>query len=139
LLAYPGHPRWLDSRHVLTVGQRIVAVARRYVGHARYTSGGSSPKSGFDCSGFTRWVYAQADAATLPHEADAQRHVAHMHRISRSQARPGDLIFYFSGGPAYHVAIYAGHGRQYAAADERDGIRYQAIWSRDIQFRTDWH
>ncbi len=40
---------------------------------------------------------------------------------------------------AYHVAIYAGHGWQYAAADPQDGIRYQRIWTVAVEFRTDWH
>ena len=40
---------------------------------------------------------------------------------------------------AYHVAVYAGHGHQYAAATPADGVRYQPIWSRNVEFRTDWH
>jgi cell wall-associated NlpC family hydrolase len=132
-------PTVLARRAVSTPGARVVAVARRQVGHARYTDGGSSPAQGFDCSGLTLYAYRTAGVATLPHDAEAQRHVAHMRTISRAQARPGDLVFYFSGGPAYHVAIYAGHGMQYAAATPRDGIRYQAIWSSAVEFRTDWH
>lgn len=120
-------------------GTRVVRIARQYVGHTRYVEGGDSPKHGFDCSGYTRWVYAHANVARLPHNAEAQRHVRHMHRIARTAARPGDLVFYLSGRTAYHVAIYAGHGRQYAAATPRDGIRYQPIWSRNVEFRTDWH
>ena len=85
------------------------------------------------------WVYAHAGVANLPHNAEAQRQIRFMHRIPRAKARPGDLVFYFSGGPAYHVAIYAGHGKQYAAATPRDGIRYQPIWSSNVEFRTDWH
>jgi cell wall-associated NlpC family hydrolase len=127
------------AHSTVSPGTRIVRIARRYVGHARYVEGGASPKRGFDCSGYTRWVYSHARVATLPHNAEAQRHVKHMHKISRKAARPGDLIFYFSGRSAYHVAIYAGHGRQYAAATPRDGIRYQAIWSTNVEFRTDWH
>jgi hypothetical protein len=119
-------------------GARAARIARHYVG-ARYTEGGSSPRSGFDCSGFTRYVYGQADVASLPHNAEAQRHVRYMRHISRAAARPGDLIFYFSGGAAYHVAVYAGHGYQYAAATPGQGVRYQRIWSNDIEFRTDWH
>lgn len=122
-----------------TPGQRIVTVAKRWVG-ARYRFGGATPQQGFDCSGFTEFVYDRADVARLPHDANGQRFVRHMHRETRRQARPGDLIFYFHGsGPAYHVAIYAGRGYQYAAATPGDGVRYQRIWSRDIGFRTDWH
>jgi cell wall-associated NlpC family hydrolase len=119
-------------------GARAVRIAKRYVG-ARYTEGGASPRSGFDCSGFTMYVYNKAGIAGLPHNAQAQRAVAHMHRITRGNALPGDLVFYLSGRSAYHVAVYAGHGYQYAAATPRDGVRYQAIWSSDVVFGTDWH
>jgi cell wall-associated NlpC family hydrolase len=134
-----GHLTKLDRVNVKSPGDRLIAVAKRFVGHARYSEGGASPQQGFDCSGYTRWVYAHAGVAALPHNAEAQRHVRYMHRIPRSQARPGDLVFYFSGGPAYHVAIYAGHGMQYAAATPQDGIRYQAVWSSEVEYRTDWH
>lgn len=134
-----GHLVTLDQVRVRSAGERIIAIAKRYVGHSRYVDGGSSPKRGFDCSGYTRWVYSQAHVASLPHNAEAQRHVGHMRHISRAQARPGDLVFYFSGGDAYHVAVYAGHGKQYAAATPQDGIRYQDVWSSDVEYRTDWH
>jgi cell wall-associated NlpC family hydrolase len=119
--------------------ERIVAIAKRYVGHARYVEGGASPRHGFDCSGFTEYVYAKAHARRLPHNAEAQRHLRGMRHISRKAARRGDLVFYLSGGSAYHVAIYAGHGMQYAAATPRDGIRYQKIWSRQVEFRSPFH
>jgi cell wall-associated NlpC family hydrolase len=122
-----------------SAGARIVHVAKRYVGKAHYRWGGASPRRGFDCSGYVMYAYRKAHVARLPHNAQAQRHARHMHRISRRSARPGDLVFYLSGGRAYHVAIYAGHGRQYSAASPRYGIRYQRIWSRHVEFRTDWH
>lgn len=114
---------------------RIIALAKQLVG-GRYREGGSSPKTGLDCSGYTRYVYSVAHVASLPHNAEAQRHVAHMRRVSLAAARPGDLIFYLGGSTAYHVAIYAGHDMQYAAATPRDGIRYQHIWSSHVEFRS---
>jgi cell wall-associated NlpC family hydrolase len=118
-----------------SASSRIVTVARRYVG-ARYVEGGASP-SGFDCSGYTRYVYIAARVHTLTHNAESQREATRS--ISKSAARPGDLVFYMSGGSAYHVAIYAGHGWQYAAATVKDGVRYQPVWSSAVQYRTDWH
>lgn len=112
--------------------KRIVAVAKKLVGHARYAEGGNSPRRGFDCSGFTQYVYAKAKAGKLPHNAEAQRRMKHMKRVSARKARPGDLVFYSK--PAFHVAIYAGHHKQYAAATPRDGIRYQRIWSSDVTY-----
>jgi len=116
-------------------GTRIVTVAKRYVGHAKYRDGGASPKSGFDCSGYTKYVFAVAKVGTLPHNAEAQRRLKRMHAVSARNAKAGDLVFYLSGGSAYHVAIYAGHGMQYAAATPRDGIRYQKVWSSAVQYR----
>ena len=116
-------------------GQRIIDVAKRFVG-GRYVEGGASPR-GFDCSGYTMYAYAQANVHKLAHNANAQR--LSMRAISRSHARPGDLVFYLHGGYAYHVAIYAGHGWQYAAATVRDGVRYQKVWSTDVRYGTDWH
>jgi cell wall-associated NlpC family hydrolase len=116
---------------------RIISVAKRYVGYP-YAEGGASP-SGFDCSGYTQYVYYHAQVHWLPHNAEQQRHATGMRRIARSDARPGDLVFYLSGGYAYHVAVYAGGGMQYAAATVRDGVRYQAVWSSYVEYRTDWH
>lgn len=128
----------LDALRVRTPGQRVIAIAKKHVGD-RYVYGGVSPRTGFDCSGYTLYAYKKADVARLPHNTNTQMHARHMHRIGRKNARPGDLIFYMSGGSSFHVAIFAGHDMQYAAADPKDGVRYQKIWSRHIQFRTNWH
>jgi cell wall-associated NlpC family hydrolase len=127
---------WAAPAH-RSAGARIVTIAKRYL-HARYVEGGASPR-GFDCSGFTRFVYRRAHVRRLPHNAEAQRHVHGMRRVSRHAARRGDLVFYMSGGRAYHVAIYAGHGMQYAAATPSSGVRYQHVWSRQVQYRTYRH
>lgn len=116
----------------LTSGQRIVAVAKRYVGKVRYTEGGASPKRGFDCSGFTKYVYRVAHVAKLPHNAEAQRRMKHMHRVSARHAKPGDLVFYSK--PAFHVAIYAGKHQQYVAATSGTKIKKQKIWSSDVTY-----
>lgn len=129
----------LDSAWVLAPGTRVVRLAKRYVGNTPYVYGAASPQRGFDCSGYALYSYRRARVSSLPHNAEAQRHVRHMHLIRRSNARPGDLVFYLAGGSAYHVAIYAGHGMQYSAADPSDGIRYQRIWSSNVEYRTNWH
>jgi cell wall-associated NlpC family hydrolase len=136
-VASSAHPT-LARATISTPGARVVTIARKYVGTAPYRDGGASPK-GFDCSGYTLYAYVHANVSHLSHNAQAQRHAPGMRRISRATARPGDLVFYLSGGYAYHVAIYAGHGMQYAAATPRDGIRYQKVWSSAVEYRTDWH
>jgi peptidoglycan DL-endopeptidase CwlO len=82
---------------------RIVRFARRYLG-VRYSYGGTSPASGFDCSGFTRFVYAHF-GITLPHYSGAQ--FGRGRRVSRWGLRPGDLLFFDGFG---HVGMYIGHG-----------------------------
>ncbi|MCU1658998.1 MAG: hypothetical protein JWO57_3654, partial [Pseudonocardiales bacterium] len=123
-------------RPPVPLGTRIVTAAKQYVGKTPYVDGGTTPR-GFDCSGYTQYVYRQAKVASLPRTAEQQRRA--MRIIPASLARPGDLVFYLGGGGAYHVAIYAGGGMQYAAATPRDGIRYQHVWSSAVQYGTDWH
>jgi cell wall-associated NlpC family hydrolase len=133
----------LDTRQVKhdspAAGTRVVSVARRYVGRVPYRWGGSSPRTGFDCSGYTRYVYEHAHVRRLPHNAQAQRNTPRMHRIRARGARPGDLIFYLRGGRAYHVAIFGGHHTQYAATQPGQRIRHQRIWAHNIIYATDWH
>jgi cell wall-associated NlpC family hydrolase len=83
---------------------RIVRFARQYLG-VRYAYGGTSPGSGFDCSGFTRFVYAHFGIA-LPHYSGGQFGIGR--RVSRAALRPGDLVFFDSLG---HVGIYVGGDR----------------------------
>jgi cell wall-associated NlpC family hydrolase len=82
---------------------KLVHFARHYLG-VRYVYGGTSPGYGFDCSGFTRFVYAHF-GISLPHYSGAQFDLGH--RVTRGGLRPGDLLFFDGLG---HVGIYIGHG-----------------------------
>lgn len=106
-------------------GAAIVKVAKRYVG-AKYRSGGSSPRTGFDCSGFTSYVYAKV-GKKLPKSSSAQRHVGKV--VSRSKAKPGDLIW--SPG---HVAIYLGGNKQIDAPRPGKSIKVRSIWQHNPTF-----
>jgi cell wall-associated NlpC family hydrolase len=86
------------------MSQRVVTYAKRFIG-VRYVYGGSSPRSGFDCSGFVRYVYAHF-GVSLPRSSYAQ--FGDGRRVSRRSLRPGDLVFFDGVG---HVGLYVGNGR----------------------------
>jgi cell wall-associated NlpC family hydrolase len=79
----------------------IVNIARTLLGIA-YVYGGSTP-AGFDCSGFTSYVFGKA-GISIPRTASEQQAAA----TPVSDPQPGDLVFY--GSPAWHVGIYTGNG-----------------------------
>jgi cell wall-associated NlpC family hydrolase len=85
-------------------GERVVQFARKLVG-VPYVYGGSSPSSGFDCSGFVRFVYERF-GVDLPHSSYADFDLGRS--VSRGALRPGDLVFFHGLG---HVGLYIGGGR----------------------------
>lgn len=94
----------------------IVSIAQQYLG-TPYVYGGSSP-SGFDCSGFTMYVFAQV-GIKLPHGATSQ--LSYGTEVSRSDLQPGDLVFFQDyGAVASHVGIYIG-GDQFIHASSSSG------------------
>lgn len=100
-------------------GARIVSIAYNYVGY-RYVYGGSSPR-GFDCSGFTSYVYRSV-GISLGRSASAQYYSGT--HVSRANLQPGDLVFFantYKPGIS-HVGIYVGNGRFINAANESTGV-----------------
>ncbi len=86
-------------------GSTVVATAQQYLG-VPYVYGGASA-SGFDCSGFTMYVFAQV-GVKLPHGATSQ--LSYGTEVSRSDLQPGDLVFFQDyGAVASHVGIYIGN------------------------------
>jgi cell wall-associated NlpC family hydrolase len=95
-----------------------------------YVYGAAGPHS-FDCSGLTSYAFHHAGFGGLPRTAAAQSGFAH--RESRSHMRPGDLVFFYSGGHVYHVGIFDGfsHGRRIIVHSPYTGahVRREAIWT----------
>jgi len=110
------------SRHAaaLHARNRVVVLAWRAVG-TPYRWGGSSPRSGFDCSGLTRWVYGRV-GISLPHYSAAQWHYGR--RVSRRRLAPGDLVFLSGLG---HVGIYLGHGAVIHAPRPGERVRFERL------------
>ncbi len=96
----------LVSRQQITVstGERSVEIAKQYLG-APYVYGGKSP-SGFDCSGFTSYVYSQL-GITLPRTSYSQSTCGVA--VAKSELLPGDIVcFNTNGGGVSHVGLYVG-------------------------------
>lgn len=86
----------------------------------RYKYGGRNVDSGFDCSGFVRYVFDQAAGLTLPHTARSISQTGA--RITRSELQPGDLVFFNTLRRAFsHVGIYLGDNRFIHASSTSTG------------------
>jgi peptidoglycan DL-endopeptidase CwlO len=98
----------------------VVNIARGLLG-IPYVYGGESP-SGFDCSGFTMYVFGKA-GISIPRTASAQQRAA----TPVSDPKPGDLVFF--GSPAWHVGIYTGHGMMIDSPRSGKSTSERAIFS----------
>jgi cell wall-associated NlpC family hydrolase len=83
---------------------------------------GGTTTAGFDCSGFTQYVFAKM-GISLPRTAEQQRQAV----TPVTNPQPGDLVFF--GSPAYHVGIYAGNGTMWDSPHSGSAIAKRAIWS----------
>jgi peptidoglycan DL-endopeptidase CwlO len=101
----------------------VVGIAMNYLG-VPYVWGGASP-SGFDCSGFTMYVYAQV-GISLPHNAAMQYGMGSP--VGREFLQPGDLVFFNGLG---HVGLYIGGGQFIHAPHTGDVVKISSL--------TDWY
>ena len=100
----------------------VVAIALQYLG-VPYVWGGSSPSTGFDCSGFTMYVYAQV-GVSLPHHAASQYNYGVA--VPYDQLAPGDLVFFHGLG---HMGIYIGGGQFVHAPHTGDVVKISDLGS----------
>ena len=110
-------------------GSSILSIASRYIG-VPYVYGGSTPR-GWDCSGSVGYIFRQA-GIDLPRTANEQ--LQSTTRISSSQVRAGDLVFFLSGGRAYHVGIADGQGGMYDAQRTGKSFTHRDIYSANVVY-----
>jgi cell wall-associated NlpC family hydrolase len=128
------------SAQTLSFNQRAATYVETFIGRVPYVYGGSSPSSGFDCSGLTQYVYHH-EGKSIPRTAEEQ--FLSFRRESESKAWGGDLVFFHEDSDpnsyVYHVAIYEGGNHIVSATDPSQGIVWQTIWSSDVTFGTITH
>jgi cell wall-associated NlpC family hydrolase len=105
---------------VSTRGTRVARMSKRYLG-IRYRWAGSSPSSGFDCSGFTMYLYRKVGVG-LPHNAAMQYRYGRA--VPRSGLRPGDLVFFNGLG---HVGIYLRGNRFIHASSSGGSVKISSL------------
>ena len=114
-----------DAKEVTNTGSatgaEIVAFAKKYLGY-KYVYGGASPSKGFDCSGFTTYVYKHFGySISRTGAAQAKNGKA----VSKSEMQEGDLICFSNSSSSKrigHVGIYIGGGKFIHAANSRKGV-----------------
>jgi cell wall-associated NlpC family hydrolase len=98
-------------QQVRDAASEAVLAAMNYLG-VPYQRGGNSADSGFDCSGFTRYIFEHSLGLLLPRRSEQQAHEAGLKNVAREELRPGDLVFFNTLRRAFsHVGIYIGEGR----------------------------
>ncbi|WP_368259591.1 C40 family peptidase, partial [Enterococcus sp. 2201sp1_2201st1_C11_2201SCRN_220225] len=102
-----------------STGGDLIATAYKYIG-TPYVWGGSTP-SGFDCSGFTSYVYREAYGREIGRVTTAQEGNGPV--ISVNAAKAGDLLFWGSPGGSYHVAIALGGGQYIHAPQPGESVK----------------
>jgi cell wall-associated NlpC family hydrolase len=99
----------------------------------KYVWGGNTPSQGFDCSGFTKYIYGR-NGIDLPRTSREQARVGTGIAADFRALRPGDLMFFAEpGGAISHVAIYAGNGWILHASSSNGGVGYT-----DLNSGGDW-
>lgn len=103
-----------------------LAVAKKQLGTA-YVWGGSTPQTGFDCSGLVQWAYAQ-QGITIPRVTEQQIVASNGIAVAREDLIPGDLVFFGDpGGSIHHVGIALGGDRFVHAPHRGDVVKESSL------------
>jgi hypothetical protein len=120
-----------SSQLITTV---LVDHAMNFLG-VRYKLGGNTAETGFDCSGFTRYVFENSLGRVLPHRADEQANAPELAKIDKKDLKPGDLVFFDTMRKTFsHVGIYLGDGKFIHSPRTGETVRIEDInisyWAR---------
>ena len=115
--------------------RRVVPTAEQYIG-VPYRYGGTSPRTGFDCSGFVQYVYGM-QGVDLPRTSRQMAGSGVSVTPSTRSMQVGDLMLFQQGGRISHVAIYAGNGRFIHSSSSGHGVRYDDLGTRRGQWFAD--
>jgi len=112
----------------------LVDSAMNFLG-VRYKRGGNSADTGFDCSGFTRYVFENSIGRVLPHRADEQANSPDLVKVEQKDLKPGDLVFFNTMRRTFsHVGIYLGDGKFIHSPRTGESVRIEdigiAYWAR---------
>lgn len=125
-----GIPRTIPSPPSTSRGAAVVLpTADRYLG-VKYKWGGTSPTTGFDCSGYTQFVFAK-HGVRLPRTSRAQAAAGERVTPDLGALRAGDLLMFADNGkPISHVAIYAGNRKIIHSSRSGGGVRYDDLTTK---------
>ena len=110
-------------------GSEIVAYAEKFIG-VPYVSAGSSPK-GFDCSGFTQYVYGNF-GGYLPHSSASQ--YGYGVPVEKSSLQPGDLVFFSKSSGISHVGIYVGGGKYIHSPQPGESVKISSFSTSNLHY-----
>ncbi len=113
-----------DSFTANSAGDRVVQIAEQFLG-LPYVYGGSTP-AGFDCSGFTSYVFKQLGYNLY---RSSYQQINNGIPVSKSELQPGDLLLFKRQGAEriHHVGIYVGNGMMIHSPQTGDVIKYTSI------------
>jgi NlpC/P60 family len=105
----------------------LVDSAMNFLG-VRYKLGGNTAETGFDCSGFTRYVFENSLGRVLPHRADEQANAPELAKVDKKDLKPGDLVFFDTMRRTFsHVGIYLGDGKFIHSPRTGETVRIEDI------------
>lgn len=120
-----------QTTQVASMRAELLRIAESKLG-TPYRAGAAGPK-GFDCGGFTQYVFRRALGMNIGRSSRDQ--FQRVERIARKDARPGDLVFFFERG-AQHVGLYIGDGKMIDAPHPGKGVSVNPIsgswWGRSF-------